>query len=127
MLELFEEFELDEEFELLEELAEFELDPEFVPLPDVPLFAFDEELPVFVLTEELPGLVTVVCVDPGSTAATAPAAATLAKPTVAVAALSLRRPRSRSAMASETCRAARWPRGAPLRLSQLSMIAVCHP
>lgn len=110
--------ELDEVGELdgVAELEEFELPPLDVPAPvdDVPeLLAVDElELPV------------VLCVEPGSAAATAPAASTLATPTVAVAVFSLRRPRSRSATASETCRAARWARGAPLRSSQLSIIAV---
>jgi hypothetical protein len=47
-------------------------------------------------------LVTAVCVLPGSAAATAPAAATLAKLTAAVALLRRRRPRSRSATARET-------------------------
>ena len=82
-------------------------------------------VPVLVLADELAEL-AVLCVEPGSTAATAPAASTLANPTVAVAVFSLRRPRSRSAMARETCRAAAWPRVAPSRWSQLSIIAVWH-
>jgi hypothetical protein len=77
-----------------------------------------------VAVELLP--LVVVCVEPGSTAATAPAASTLAKPTVAVAVFSLRLPRSRSATADETCGAAARRRGGPLRSSQLSMIAVWH-
>jgi hypothetical protein len=78
------------------EPAEPELaEPAFaVPLP--------AELPAF---DELSEEVTVLCVEPGSTTATAPAASTLAKPTVAVVAFSLRRPRSRSATARETLRA----------------------
>jgi hypothetical protein len=86
--------------------------------------------PVPVLDDEVLPLV-VACVDallvePGSTAATAPATSTLPTLTVAVAAVSLRRPRSRSATAIETCRAAARRRGAPVRSSQLSMFAVWH-
>jgi len=92
---------------VLEEFAGFEFEP---PL-DVP--PADDEPPVPVLTDELPVLVPVVCVAPGSTAATAPAATTLAKPTVAVAVFSLRLPRSRSATACDTCRAAARSRGEP--------------
>ena len=70
--------------------------------------------------------VLAVCVAPGSTMATAPAASTLAKPAVAVAAVSLRLPRSRSATARLTWRAAPRARPGALRSSQLSMLAVCH-
>ena len=85
------------------------LEPEFCE-PD------DEELPVPVLADPPPGVVTVACVDPGSTAATTPAPTTLAKLTVAVAAVSRRRPRSRSATARDRSRAAPcrrpgWPYG----------------
>jgi hypothetical protein len=134
LLELLDEFdELDEvdEFDEFAELEEFGLLPELVPEPvpavpplDVPVPA--DDVPVLLLADE-PELLVVLCAEPGSAAATAPAASTLATPTVAVAVFSLRRPRSRSATASETCRAALWPRGAPLRSSQLSIIAVWHP
>jgi hypothetical protein len=119
LLELFEEFELFElfefeefdEFDELDEFEEFE-EPELLaelefepvlPLPalDVPLP--EDDVPVLVLTDELPEL-ELVCVEPGSTAATAPAASTLAKPTVAVAVFSLCLPRSRSATARDTRR-----------------------
>jgi hypothetical protein len=89
--EEFEELEELDEFEELEEPDEFE---ELVPE--------SSELPVLVLALELlelPEVVAVWCVEPGSAAATAPAATTLAKPTVAVVAFSLRLPRSRSATA----------------------------
>jgi hypothetical protein len=108
--ELFEEF---EEPELEEpELDEFDVfdEPAFeVPLPDEVLP--DDVLPVrdaaLELDDELFDEVTVLCVEPGRTAATTPATATLAKLTVAVAAVSRRRPRSRSATAREMSRAAR--------------------
>lgn len=81
----------------------------------------DDEAPVPMLAA-----VVCVCVAPGSTTATAPAASTLAKPAVAVAAFSRRLPRSRSATARVTRRPpARARRGVP-RSSQLSMLAVCH-
>jgi hypothetical protein len=135
---------------LLEPFDEFdELEPdefdEFVPLdefdelePPVELEPLEVFEPEPELADPVPVLAPVLevepleCVDallaePGSTAATAPAAIRLATPTVAVAVFSLRRPRSRSATARETCRVAPWPRGTPLRLSQLSMIAVWHP
>ena len=57
-----------------------------VPLPDAPLP--DDELPVPDAALELDELfdeVAVLCVEPGRTAATTPATATLAKLTVAVA------------------------------------------
>ena len=100
--------------ELLDELDESEFESEFAELEEVELLAGVPELPA------------VLCVEPGSAAATAPAASTLATPTVTVAVFSLRRPRSRSATARETCRAAAWPRGTPVGSSQLSIIAVWH-
>jgi hypothetical protein len=93
------------------ELDEPELDePAFdVPLPDDVLP--DDVLPVpdpaLELDDELFDEVAVLCVEPGRTAATTPATATLAKLTVAVAVASRRRPRSRSATAREMSRAAR--------------------
>ena len=131
MLELLDEFdELEpDEFDELAPLDEFdELAPldEFEPEPEladpVPVLA-----PVLGVEVEPLECVDALLVEPGSTAATAPAASRLATPTVAVAVFSLRRPRSRSATARETCRAAPWPRGGPLRSSQLSIIAVWHP
>ena len=101
-------------------LDEFEPEPELAD--PVPVLA-----PVLEVEVEPLECVDALLVEPGSTAATAPAASRLATPTVAVVVFSLRRPRSRSATARETCRAAPWPRGAPLRSSQLSIIAVWHP
>ena len=128
----FDEFEPDEfdEFEPLDELAPLDELDELAPLGEV--------APEPELADPVPGLAPVLegeplervdawLVEPGSTAATAPAASRLATPTVAVAVFSLRRPRSRSATARETCRAAPWPRGSPLRSSQFSIIAVWHP
>jgi hypothetical protein len=130
--------------ELFDEFDEFELD-EFEPLPEFdelepvdelePLDVFEPEpeladpVPVLAPVLEVEPLecVDALLVEPGSTAATAPAASRLATPTVTVAVFSLRRPRSRSATARETCRAAPWPRGSPLRSSQFSIIAVWHP
>ena len=127
MLELFDEF---DEFEP-DEFDEFdELEPdEFDELAPLDEFEPEPELadPVPVLEAEPLECVDALLVEPGSTAATAPAASRLATPTVAVAVFSLRRPRSRSSTARETCRAAPWPRGSPLRSSQLSIIAVWHP
>ena len=80
----------------------------------------DDDVPVLLLPDELE-LLVVLCVEPGSTAATAPAASRLATPTVAVAVFSLRRPRSRSATARETCRAAPWPRG-----SSVTVVPAVH-
>jgi hypothetical protein len=124
----FDEFEPDEfdEFEPLDEFDELEPLDE---LPPLDVFEPEPELadPVPVLEVEPLECVDALLVEPGSTAATAPAASRLATPTVAVAVFSLRRPRSRSATARETCRAAPWPRGTPLRSSQLSIIAVWHP
>jgi hypothetical protein len=124
LLDEFDEFDEPDEFDEFE-LGEFELLPVLAPEPELaepPLDAPvpDDDVPVLVLPDEL----VVLCVEPGSAAATAPAASRLATPTVAVVVFSLRRPRSRSATARETCRAAPWPRGAPLRSSQLSIIAV---
>jgi hypothetical protein len=128
LLDEFDEFDEPDEFA---ELGEFELLPVLAPEPELaepPLDAPvpDDDVPVLLLPDELELLVA-LCVEPGSAAATAPAASRLATPTVAVVVFSLRRPRSRSATARETCRAAPWPRGAPLRSSQLSIIAVWHP
>jgi hypothetical protein len=126
----FDELEPDElepdEFEPLDEFDELEPLDELAPLD---VFEPEPELadPVPVLEVEPLECVDALLVEPGSTAATAPAASRLATPTVAVVVFSLRRPRSRSATARETCRAAPWPRGAPLRSSQLSIIAVWHP
>ena len=130
---LLEEFE-DEEFDELDELDEFAEPAEFEPPFDVePDPAFDALPPVEALVpaddDELPEVAAVGCVEPGSTAATAPAATTLAKPTVAVVAFSLRLPRSRSNRARVTSRrdpGRSWPRGDPVRSSQLSILAVCH-
>ena len=135
MLEPFDEFDEFEpdEFDELEPLDEFD---ELEPLDELaPLDVFEPEpeladpVPVLAPVLEVEPLecVDALLVEPGSTAATAPAASRLATPTVAVAVFSLRRPRSRSATARETCRAAPWPRGTPLRSSQLSIIAVWHP
>jgi hypothetical protein len=134
LLELFDEF---DEFEPdeLDELDEFdELEPdefdELAPLDEVePEPEVADPVPVLapVLEAEPLECVDALLVEPGSTAATAPAASRLATPTVAVAVFSLRRPRSRSSTARETCHAAPWPRGSPLRSSQLSIIAVWHP
>ena len=91
--------ELPEEFEGSEE-------PELVePEPDEPLP--DDELPVpdaALELDELFDVVTVLCVEPGSTAATTPAVITLAKLTAVVVTASRRRPRSRSARARERLR-----------------------
>jgi len=128
LLELLDEFDEPDEFDELAELGEFELLPVLAPEPELaepPLDAPvpDDDVPAALLADELE-LPVVVCVEPGSAAATAPAASRLPTPTVTVAVFSLRRPRSRSATARETCRAAPWPRGAPLPSSQLSIIAV---
>ena len=109
-----------DEFDELAPLDVFEPEPELAD--PVPVLAPVPEAEVEPLE-----CVDALLVEPGSTAATAPAASRLATPTVAVVVFSLRRPRSRSATARETCRAAPWPRGAPLRSSQLSIIAVWHP
>jgi hypothetical protein len=135
VLELFDEFDELAPLDELDELAPLDEFDELAPLDE--LTPLDEVEPEPELADPVPVLAPVLevepldCVDallvePGSTAATAPAASRLATPTVAVAVFSLRRPRSRSATARETCRAAPWPRGTPLRSSQLSMIAVWH-
>lgn len=130
MFELLDEFDEFDEPDEFAELGEFELLPVLAPEPGLaepPLDApVPDDVPAALLPDELE-LLVVLCVEPGSAAATAPAASRLATPTVAVVVFSLRRPRSRSATARETCRAAPWPRGAPLRSSQLSIIAVWHP
>jgi hypothetical protein len=122
LLDEFEDFEDFDEFPELEEpalLAELEFEPRLAaPSLDV-LLPRDDDVPVLVLADELP-VVVLVCVEPGRTAATAPAASTLAKPTVAVAVFSRRRPRSRSATARDIWRSPSWARGDPF-WSQLSI------
>ena len=123
--------ELPEEFEGSEEPELVEPEPD-VPLPDEPLP--DDEFPVPDAALELDELfdeVTVLCVEPGSTAATTPAVITLAKLTAVVVAVSRRRPRSRSAMARARLRAAAGrdavrPRADPSRGSWLLMSLVSH-
>ena len=128
--------ELPDEFEGSEEPEFVEPEP-VVPLPDVPLPEVPlpaDELPVPDAALELDELldeVTVLCVEPGSTAATTPAVITLAKLTAVVVVASRRRPRSRSAMARERLRAAAWrdairPRDDPSRGSWLLMSSVWH-
>lgn len=113
------------EFDESDELDPLEaLEPEFCE-------PCEEELPVPVLADEPPGVVTLVCVDPGSTAATTPAPTTLAKLTVAVAAVSRRRPRSRSATArgrsrAVPCRHPGWPYGDSSRGPELLMPPSSH-
>ena len=97
------------------ELKPLELDPELVPvlvpvlelepefedepvLEDVPLFEDDPEL----VDEPVPADVVVLCVDPGRTRVTTPAATTLAMVTAVVVERTLARPRSRAAMARWT-------------------------
>ena len=89
------EFEFEFEFELEPvELEPDEVEPELEPEPvEVPV---DDE-PDDVEEEE-----AVLCVDPGRTRATMPAAATLAMVTVVVADRTLARPRSLSATARRT-------------------------
>ena len=93
LLELLELPELEDEPELVEldpEDPEFELDdPEFVELEPV------EDEPVDVEDED----VLVLCVDPGSTRASAPAVTTLAMVTAVVVDRTLLRPCSLAAMA----------------------------
>jgi hypothetical protein len=136
VLELFDEFDEFELFDELEELDEFEDFDDFPELEEpavLPELEFEawlpepsldvplprDDVPVLVLVDELLVLV-LVCVEPGRTAATAPAASTLAKPTVAVAVFSLRRPRSRSATARDIWRSPSWAYGDPF-WSQLSI------
>ena len=99
LVDEFEEFDEFDEFEEFDELDEFEELEE--PDESEELVPESSEPPVAAALEllELPEVVAVWCVEPGSAAATAPAATTLAKPTVAVVAFSLRLPRSRSATA----------------------------
>jgi len=102
LVDEFEEFDEFDEFEELDELDEFEeLEELEEPDESEELVPESSEPPVAAALEllELPEVVAVWCVEPGSAAATAPAATTLAKPTVAVVAFSLRLPRSRSAIA----------------------------
>jgi hypothetical protein len=92
-LELLELLELEEDepelVELEPEEPEFELDdPEFVEVEPVADEPADVEVDVLVL-----------CVDPGSARASAPAVTTLAMVTAVVVERTLPRPRSRSAMA----------------------------
>jgi hypothetical protein len=111
----FEEFEFDalEEFEPPAELGPLEepAEDKCFAEPRAAVPALEEPVPddaprdTPAVPDEWFGLVTAACVEPGSVKATAPAAATLAKPTVAVAWLRRRRPRSRSATARETLRA----------------------
>jgi hypothetical protein len=89
---------------LLDELL---LDPFVEPLdeplePLEPVPEFDE----LELDEGLPLVLVAAWLDPGSITATTPATATLARETVVVVAFSRRRPRSRSATARATWRAA---------------------
>jgi hypothetical protein len=100
-----------EEFDEFEEpFEEAAPEPAFAAPPDevpeeVPEEVPDAEPPEETLAFDEPREeAAVLCVEPGSAAATAPAATTLAKPTVAVVTFSLRRPRSRSATACETPR-----------------------
>ena len=132
LLELSDEFDEFDEFDPFEVLEPELCEPEpgfVVPVPDPPLAG--EELPVPVLADEPPGVVAAGCVDPGSTAATTPAPTTLAKLTVAVAAVSRRRPRSRSATARDRSRAVPWrrpgcPYGDSPRGSELLIPPVLH-
>jgi hypothetical protein len=96
---------LELEFEFEEPEFEVEDDPELeleleLELADDPLFEEDPELvdePVDVEEEA-----AAVCVEPGRTRATAPAAATLAMVTAVVVERILARPRSRAAIARRT-------------------------
>ncbi len=105
-----------------------------MPLPadDVPLPADELPAPDVVLDPDEPlDEVAVLCVELGSATATTPAVTTLAKPTVAVVAVSRRRPRSRSATARERLRAALRrdsdrAREYPSRGSSLFMLPVWH-
>lgn len=138
--ELFEELDEFEELEPEPELAEpdpellelLEPEPRFaVPLLDAPLLAEDPPVRDAALPDEPFDEVVAACVEPGSTAARTPAAATLAKLTVTVAVFSRRLPRSRSATARERLRAAPCrepdrPRGDPSPSSWLLMLSVLH-
>lgn len=125
MLELLELLEFDEPV-LLEDLAELGELEDFEDFEDLAELDEVEEWEV----EEWLVLDTGVCADPGSVTATAPAATTLAKLTVAVVALRRRLPRSRSATPRATLRAApsRLPRsrGCSWGNSSLLMLSVWH-
>ena len=69
--------------------------------PDDP----DDPVPAEFVPDDVPESLTEACVAPGSTATSAPAAATLAKDAVTVVAVSRRLPCSRSATARASCRA----------------------
>jgi hypothetical protein len=84
--------ELPVELELFGDPPEVPVEPDGEPLSEEPLP--EEPLPEEPLPEE-----TDACAEPGSAAATAPATATLAMPTAAVAAFSRFLPRLRSATA----------------------------
>jgi hypothetical protein len=83
--------------------SEEPLDEPSDPLELVPELDVPEELE---LDEDLLPVLVAAWLDPGSTTATTPARATLARDTVVVVAFSRRRPCSRSATARATCRAA---------------------
>jgi hypothetical protein len=127
--ELLDEF---DEFDEFEEFEEAEPDPDEPEeaAPVEPELVEPEPVLAVPLPDELREEVTVLCVEPGSATASAPAATTLAKPTVAVAAFSLRRPRSRSATARERlrvlCRDPGRPRDDPLPNSGLLIPSVWH-
>ena len=72
-------------------------------LDDEELLSSEPELSELALPEPVLELPTFVCVLPGSTKATAPAAATLATATPAVIPRTLARPRSRAATAPSSC------------------------
>jgi hypothetical protein len=110
-------------------LADEPPEPVLADEPPDPVLA--DEPPDPVLADEPPGVVAAGCVDPGSTAATTPAPTTLAKLTVAVAAVSRRRPRSRSATARDksrpvACRRPGWPYDGSPRGSGLLIPPVSH-
>lgn len=111
LLELLELLELFELFELPDDLDEDVPDePEMPDEPDVvdePELVDEPDEPddVLLLPEDVPECLTLAWVDPGRTASTAPATATLAKDAVTVVAFSRRLPCSRSATARASCRA----------------------
>jgi len=140
--ELLEEFEAFEEFEepaepepVEPELVEPELvEPELVLALSSCVVVVRDVLSSDVEVRDTPPVlddvrlvpVTAACVEPGRETATAPAAATLAKPTVTVVAFRRRLPSSRSATACITLRAApsrgARARGDPFRNSGLLML-----
>jgi hypothetical protein len=131
-LEEFEEEEFEDEEPEPDELEPVEAEPDEPELAEpepVPAVPPDAPLPADELVE-LPEEVTALYVEPGRTATTAPAATTLAKPTVAVATFSLWRPRSRSTTAREMLlppwRDPDQARGAPLPDPVLLMPPVWH-